>query len=326
MILIISYEGDPHAVVVKEKLGAMREEVLLLDYAEYPANWQISASLDRDGKTEITFELPDRKFLGSAVRSVWYRRAKDPGARLRYQSSALAGYIQREAKTFLRSLPHLLKAFWVSHPEAIERASLKPLQLSVASLLGFRIPATMVGNAPAGITSLLGKTYGADIVTKAVDMPYVAIDSAVQSQNLILYTSRLSATELVANVERTRNCPIIVQELIEKECDVRVTVVGTQVFAAAIVRETDDGRVDWRHYDLPNRYERHTLPQEIAQRCVASVKELGLAFGCIDLGYTKSGEYVFFEINPSGQWLPSEIFAGVLISDTLAEMLARGST
>jgi len=44
------------------------------------------------------------------------------------------------------------------------------------------------------------------------------------------------------------------------------------------------------------------LPKTIADKCVKLTKKLGLCFGAIDLALIKDGSYIFFEINPNGQW------------------------
>jgi glutathione synthase/RimK-type ligase-like ATP-grasp enzyme len=49
---------------------------------------------------------------------------------------------------------------------------------------------------------------------------------------------------------------------------------------------------------------------------------LRLTFGAIDLIQTNTGEYVFLEINPSGQWLWLDDMLGLGISDTMADWLA----
>lgn len=54
--------------------------------------------------------------------------------------------------------------------------------------------------------------------------------------------------------------------------------------------------------------------------------ELGLQYGTIDLKRCESGEYVFLEINPQGQFLYVEIKAGMPITRTMAELLAHDPT
>jgi len=51
---------------------------------------------------------------------------------------------------------------------------------------------------------------------------------------------------------------------------------------------------------VPQRAE---LPPQVEERCVQLMRQLGLAFGCIDLIVTPEDEYVFLEVNEMGQFL-----------------------
>ena len=119
-------------------------------------------------------------------------------------------------------------------------------------------------------------------------------------------------------------CPIILQERIEGPSDVRVTIAGTRLFAARI--DTADGcaGVDSR-LDLDAPCVPHMLPDEVSAALFQVMNELGLLFGTIDLKLTHSNEYVFFEVNPQGQFLYIEILTGQPISAAVAALLA-GST
>lgn len=321
MVIIVSHEHDRHAIFMLEKLRTMGEEVILLDYGLFPTEWSASVVLENE-KVETYIRVGSKRFSSSEVRSVYYRRAKEPGLKLSQQDPVQA-YIKDESRAFLRALPEVMGVPWINTPSAIERAAAKPLQLAVAQRLGFIIPSTVIGNDPGVATDLVEALSPSDLVMKSVDMPYVKIDEEEVSRNLILYTSRLSQQEFSKHSLRVASCPIILQSLVEKQFDVRVTVVGEQVFSAAIFSDPGDRRVDWRHYDRRTWYQPHSLPREITHRCVGIVQEFHLALGCIDLGYTVDGRYVFFEMNPNGQWLASEMLAGLPISDSLSELLRR---
>jgi len=99
--------------------------------------------------------------------------------------------------------------------------------------------------------------------------------------------------------------------------------VAGEVFAAEILsQERQSSRIDWRATDDPHlRHRRHELPTEIADLCRGIVKHLGLTFGAIDLSLQADGTYVFFEINPNGEWMWLEDQLGFPISDRIAQWL-----
>jgi hypothetical protein len=89
--------------------------------------------------------------------------------------------------------------------------------------------------------------------------------------------------------------PTIFQAEVEGHSDLRVTVVGEQLFAAEIMRRTDlpDGRLD---LDAP--YVPHNLPGPVSESLLDLMHRLGLVFATIDMRITPEGEYVFFEAIP----------------------------
>lgn len=102
-----------------------------------------------------------------------------------------------------------------------------------------------------------------------------------------------------------------------------MTVVGDAVFAATIeVENRHPTEVGWRRVEAARlRYGTYDLPNPIASQCVALLTTLGLQFGALDFLRTSSGELVFLEINPSGQWGWIERAVGHPISRTIANAL-----
>jgi glutathione synthase/RimK-type ligase-like ATP-grasp enzyme len=63
------------------------------------------------------------------------------------------------------------------------------------------------------------------------------------------------------------------------------------------------------------------LPAEVERRCVELTRRLGLVYGAIDLIVTPAGEYVFLEINPTGEYGWIEDATGLPISDAICDLL-----
>ena len=112
-----------------------------------------------------------------------------------------------------------------------------------------------------------------------------------------------------------------------KQYELRVTVVGEDVFAAKILSQDlpeDKGKIDWRQgYDHGLSFSACILPDNISNKCIMLVHALGLNFGCIDLIVKPNGEYVFLECNPNGQWLWLELATGMKISYSIANFLSN---
>ena len=105
-------------------------------------------------------------------------------------------------------------------------------------------------------------------------------------------------------LDTVRMVPCQFQELVPKCLELRVTVIGEELFTCEIHSQAHERTVlDWRHYDVSIPYKKGSLPGEIAEKCLTLTKSYGLNFSAIDLIVRPDGEYVFLEINPNGQWL-----------------------
>lgn len=258
------------------------------------------------------------------IRGIWWRRPL--GAYRALPSTLQERYVESEAENYFRSIPNFLNnANWVSEPEATRAASRKPHQLMMAQKAGWRIPATFAGNSREGALQFLHQTKGRSLVVKAVGSGFVRLNSAAsdtEGLNRVIYTKRVTASFIRKHIEQIASCPILLQEEIQKDLDVRVTVVGNKTFSVSIESGgRSSNEVDWRHHSRERIYQAHELPNSVAAQCVQIVESLGLAFGCIDLAYSRREGYTFFEINPQGQWLPSERIVESGISEALIELL-----
>ncbi len=117
--------------------------------------------------------------------------------------------------------------------------------------------------------------------------------------------------------------PVIYQREIRKAFDVRVTVIGDKVFAAAIhSQDHNETEVDWRSGTRDDlRHEAIELPPDVAAQCLALTAALGLRYGAIDLVADLDGRHWFLEINPNGQWAWIERRTGLPLAEAIVDTL-----
>ena len=144
-------------------------------------------------------------------------------------------------------------------------------------------------------------------------------------EQYVVYTALLDEGDL-RDDQRLAAAPAIYQRYVEKDYEVRVTVVDDQVLACAIhSQESPQTRIDWRRYDFDRTpHEAIDLDSAISERCLGLTRRLGLVFAAIDLIVEPSGETIFLEINPNGQWGWIEELTGLPIAEKLAATLAGG--
>lgn len=253
------------------------------------------------------------------IKSVFYRRPKK--SEIIISDKAQKSFIEAERSAFLNWFWESLNCFWVSKPSNIKKAESKISQLCIAPKLGFKIPKTIITNNPEDVRRFYHEC-GGDIINKTLIKGMVEHDG----KTMAIYTHRIEEKHLDM-LESIRLVPCVFQERVEKKLELRITVVGNQVFAAEIHSQiSQKTRDDWRRYDIDNTpHKIHNLPPIIKKSCIDLARYYGLAFGAIDMIITPNEDYVFLEINPNGQWLWIERLTGFPISEAIADILIKGA-
>lgn len=191
--------------------------------------------------------------------------------------------------SFVRNLLMFDKVLWVNNPEKTYTAENKIVQLKKAKEIGFDIPYTIITNTN---DILVDERY----VVKSLDTAFFNI----KGKEGFVYSNIIDKEKLEsANLNLA---PVTIQEYIHPKIDIRVTVVGHDVFATTITSEGKGVDIDWRIVKDNVEFKTISLPQIIKEKCILLLKELGLNFGAIDLLKTPENKFVFLEINPTGEW------------------------
>jgi glutathione synthase/RimK-type ligase-like ATP-grasp enzyme len=187
-----------------------------------------------------------------------------------------------------RSITSLLaNRVWVNNHYKMLEAEHKPYQIKVASEVDFDIPDTLITSNPEKAKEFW-KYCRQQMVIKTLMLSPM--------ENKVIFTNKVTE-ELMSKIERLKSSPVILQRIIPKKYELRITVVGENVFPARII---SGNKIDWRRSKI--KAERYTLPEPIKVKCLWLIKRLGLRYGCIDMIVTPEDQYYFLEINPNGQW------------------------
>jgi len=348
MILIIGAAEDEHVRHVTDRLNKRGSAYVQFDPRHYPSSAELTVEYDQAGGSRGSLTLPGQRLELSDVRAVWHRARVRPIPAPNIREDQ-AWWVAESCTRFLSQVYECLDCLWIPERPASQREAVrwndsdappcdawvtlpacaqapspenKLHQLSVAGRLGLAVPRTLVTNSPERFLDFYEDCNGELISKRAVELvPRVGGEI---TRPFTVSVERRDA----ANHQAVRHAPVIFQEKVPKRLELRVTVVGTRVFAAEI-RSQDSQRqqTDWRHhpeYGQSRYYAVHRLPAGIEQKCVDIVKELNLTFGAIDLILTPDDKYVFLEVNSNGQWAYIEDMLGLPISDAIAELMTSG--
>ncbi|MES2075175.1 MAG: hypothetical protein V4462_06085 [Pseudomonadota bacterium] len=327
-VLIVSNSSDLHADLVVPLLVGKGCTPFRLDLDRFPRDYELCQRFGRGEWGGDLRHLPTGQRVGMGeIGAVWARKPAEYAFRSADLSAQELAYARQESEQALFGLLMALDCYWIGHPAAVRAAMWKGEQLKRAMALGFRVPAGIVSNAPARVRAFRRGVPG-DIVFKSMSTPALAADEVAEA---LRQTGGVATTivdgEMMDHIDAVAELACQFQEYIPKQYELRVTIIGEQLFAAKI-HSQDDARtmVDVRDMSAEIRYEATTLPAEIEHRCRAFVASYGLRFGALDLIVTPDGEHVFLENNPAGQFLYIEqLIPEFKLLETLADTLLRGA-
>lgn len=313
MLLVVSRAGDSHTRVVLAKLAEIGSPVELLDLSSFPRD--ASLSLRRGSGQELlhALELPgNRRFSLDAVEVIWWRRPQgfelhaeisDPG----YRAFALG-----ELQEAFAGLWPSLDVFWINHPEKDRQAGRKAWQLGLAAGIGLNIPETLITSNPGTARAFIESRGPENTI-------YKSFSATAKDWR----ETRIVRPEELGLLDNVRFAPVIFQEYIPAEVDLRITIVGDRVFPAAIHSQETSYIYDFRMDMLNAQIEPCELPEDVEVRLLKLMRRLGLSYGAIDMRRTPAGQHVFLEINPAGQWLFVEDRTGQPITEALCSLMTE---
>ena len=317
MILIVSHPGDDHAAAVLGVTGSAGHPAALIDTSQFPTGLAIRSELTPDGArwwvrdTGTDGDGQGVWFdLGTAT-AAWWRRP------LPYQlDGALGGgaaqWAYQECHEAIAGMWAGLTATWINDPDLDERAAHKPYQLAVAARLGLPLPPTLISNDPHAVLDFAAANGAGNTIFKT----FRATEEHWRETRL------LGEAEL-EQISSVRFTPSIFQRRVDAVSDLRVIVIGEQIFATEIARGPDVRDVDYRLRMDSSTFTPVELPARWQRAVRELLDELGLVYGAIDLMRTVDGRLVFLEVNPSGEWLYVEQRTGEPITHAVAAELMR---
>lgn len=274
-----------------------------------------------EGQQAVTVHSPELDLSDPSFFAVWHRRVQT-APDLELLHSGDRAFAVQQCDVFHRNLLDLLapQAFWVNPPAASHLASQKLRQHHEASQCGLALPDTLFSNDPEEIRSFL-REAGGRMVFKTLT-PAAWRDD--EDRDWAPFTVSITERDLVAD-DLLRQTPAIYQAEVEKAFEVRMTVMGREVFAAKILSQaTTKGRLDWRLAYSELVMEKIEVPPEVAERSFALMERLGIVFGCFDFIVSPDGQWVFLEVNEMGQFLFIEHYTGMPLLDAFSDFLLSG--
>jgi glutathione synthase/RimK-type ligase-like ATP-grasp enzyme len=311
MVIVVSRAGDSHTGVMMQRMAQRGIRAELVDIGDFPQNASVSFRRRSGEKSAHGMQWSGRRLCLDDADVVWWRRPQTfrfpPGL----NDSGHLAFAQGEWQEAFAGLWLSLDVFWINHPSRDQEAGRKAYQLRVAAELGFEIPDTLITSDPQDALRFVER-HG----------PERTIYKSFSATAHDWRETRILRPEEVSLLDNVRFAPVIFQEYIPAEVDLRITVVGERIFPAAIYSQQTSYKYDFRMDMVTAKIEAATLPADVEQKLHAFMQRLGLVYGAIDMRRTPEGRHVFLEINPAGQWMFVEDRTGQPISDEMCSLMA----
>lgn len=319
-VLIITYSNDNESIpLVMKAIESKGEKAFRFDTDRFPTEVQLDIKYSDAEQVIITDG--EQKLDLSEVSSVWYRRMRYGQKIPDSMDKQMRDASIEECRATVRGTIASLEAFHFDKMSNVDVAKNKQLQLKVAREIGLLTPRTLTSNNPEAVKQFAQECHEQGIITKMLSTFAIYDDKGHEN---VVFTSPVTDEDL-EHLEGLRFCPMTFQENVPKALELRTTIVGHQVFTAAVNSQKLAGSIyDWRKEGraLVKDWKPYNLPENIEKKLLKLMAYFGLNYGAIDILVTPDGRHVFLEVNPVGEFFWMDIYSpNFPISEAIAEIL-----
>ncbi|MCY1060242.1 MvdC/MvdD family ATP grasp protein [Nannocystis sp. SCPEA4] len=303
-VVMTTFSGD-----LTGKLGELRRhleargaEVLRFDTDRFPGEAQAWFRQD-GGREQIRLRCDGHEICLEPGDAIWYRRARWAEKLPPSLNRQLRHGCVLESEALLRGLIAAAPCFVMDPPDLVRERGHKPAQQRLARELGLATPRTLMTNDPAEAREFVASCRDGAIAKMLSGFAVIDDDGREQ----VVFTTSLRDDHL-ARLDGLRLAPMVFQEQIRKRLELRITVVGSRMFTAAVDSQKVAGaEVDWRERGvtlLPS-WSPYELPADVARALERYMQRIGMQYSAIDMLVEPDGRHVFLEANPAGEcfWL-----------------------
>jgi glutathione synthase/RimK-type ligase-like ATP-grasp enzyme len=176
----------------------------------------------------------------------------------------------------------------------------KAVQLRLAAGTGLKVPETLMANSPAAVREFFDRNPHQTICKAFATHVWQQQGSTDIS---VTETFCLDREELPADDEVFTYAPAIYQQMVRKQFDVRMVLMGERVYSFAV--RTSANSLDWRHDAALKKIavELIATPAAVESSILRFAAATGVCTGSLDFAVDCNGEWWFLEINEQGQFL-----------------------
>lgn len=316
-VLVLTSRRDGTADPVIHHLQERGVPVVRLDPGDFPAAAVLDAELEGTAWAGSVRDAHRTLDLAS-VRSVYYRRPS-PFTLAEGMSGPEQRWAYREARMGMGGVLLSLGGLWLNRPAAMSAAEYKPVQLTTAARCGLAVPPTLITSDPERAYAWARARPG-----PVVYKPLGGAFHVEEGDTRIVYATPVGDLEELRDPALSLSAHCL-QQWVDKDHEVRVVIVGHDMFAVAIRAGSEAAHVDWRSDYASHTYEVVQVPAPVRAGLERYMEAFGLLYGAADLVVSPDGSWTLLEVNPNGEWAWLAQACALPIAQTIATLLERGT-
>ncbi|MGD2086603.1 MAG: MvdC family ATP-grasp ribosomal peptide maturase [Candidatus Aminicenantes bacterium] len=302
VVLLLTHSKDYYTIDrVEEAISLRGYRPFRFNTDQFPQEIKLSIGINprqtfsnlARGRKEGTLEPGD-------VYSVWLRKIGYPHIDKNMDPVLRNGCINESKHTLGIFLSLLDRVRWIDPlAQVLKIENNKFYQLQAAQAKGILTPITLISNDPVQVRHFYEQMQG-NIIAKML----TPLTISMEGNTPFVYTRRVQQEDL-KDADLLRFSPMVFQEYIPKEYELRIIYVDGNLYTGAIPAKEfqEENQADWRAAKSEKfKWESFKVTGKLADKIRQLMKSLGLCFGALDVILTPDGRYVFLEVNPTGEW------------------------
>ncbi|REC78144.1 hypothetical protein DRF60_09725 [Chryseobacterium elymi] len=313
MILIISKSTDTTTELVASWLKKLKVPFYIVNENIY---WNVLIDYENNiiqiGGNDL------KKF-----KVIWFRKYPDTLQEIQKNSiykklyKSIINFSLEESKAFREYLFYELKKLnipWLTKPFNLIQN--KIIQARMAKERGILTPKSFIVNNKKDILKLIGD--GKEYITK----PFENCIHLRYKNNIIPMKTVVINSHYNILPETFR--PALIQERINKKFELRIFYLLGRFYATRVM-DDDNSEVDHRVSIIADngRFEIYELPKDIKSKLSMLLDDLDLNCASIDMIVNNNDEFIFLEINPTGQFTYHSVFNNTYLEIEIAYALKK---
>ncbi|HWA64308.1 MAG TPA: hypothetical protein VG866_00395 [Candidatus Paceibacterota bacterium] len=313
-VLIVTKSNDSTADFVLDRMRLRGFSPIRLNSDEFGKQ---KTTLQFDNKyISVITQTAEETIDTYSLSSIWLRRITSP-LMPEVEGDEARRLAEQENKLTLKWMLASAHCRLIDPETKMTEAGNKFLQLQTAPFFGFKIPRTMITNDPEEALKFVQK------YPKAIIKTLGGYGKKYMSSFEVTFT-QLVTPEIIDQFHLIKYAPVCLQELVEKNADLRITVVGQQIFSCRIDSQSQEStRFDSRRFDVKTKYDIWSISTEAKNNILRFMKHFEINFASFDFALNSKNEVIFFEMNPNSQFVFVEEATGLPITDALIDFLVK---